>query len=267
MRHEDRNMESLASDLIALIALTAMEIVLGIDNIVFIAILSARLPRDQQKLGRRVGLLLAMLSRIALLLTLGYILRATSPIFTFSGLVGIPEGFFVSMKEINEISVRDMILFGGGLFLIAKSVHEIHVKLEGEEEHVHGRGRATLTSVVIQIGLLDIVFSFDSVITAVGMADHIYVMVIAVMIAVGIMIVFSEVVSRFVEENPTVKMLALSFLILIGVMLMAESMGTHFDKGYVYFAMAFALLVEFLNLRLRRKQPQATATSSQEAIA
>ncbi len=260
-------MESLASDLIALVALTAMEIVLGIDNIVFIAILSARLPQDRQKLGRRVGLLLAMVTRIGLLLTLAWILKATTPIFTFSGVAGIPEAYFVTMREVNEISVRDLILFGGGLFLIAKSVHEIHVKLEGEEESASRSGTASLPAVVIQIGLLDLVFSFDSVITAVGMAEHIYIMVIAVILAVLVMIAFSEIVSRFVEENPTVKMLALSFLILIGVMLTAESMGTHFDKGYVYFAMGFALLVEFLNLRLQHKRNSSAATAPRAAEA
>ncbi len=240
-----------SSDLIALLFLTAMEIVLGIDNIVFIAILTARLPQEQQKKARRIGLGLAMIMRVILLLAIKWVLGATEPIFAFSWFVDVPEGYFVASREVNEISVRDLILFGGGLFLIAKAVQEIHKKLEGEEEHQESKGTISFGSVLFQIAMLDIVFSFDSVITAVGMANQIWVMITAVIIAVGMMMVFAETVSKFVERHPTVKMLALSFLILIGVMLVAESIGTHFDKGYVYFAMAFALLVEGLNLRMK----------------
>ncbi len=254
-------MEALTADLIALVALTAMEIVLGIDNIVFIVVLASRLPEAQQSKARRFGLLAAMGSRILLLFTINWVLKATFALFTISDVTGIPAGFFVTLKEVNEISIRDLILLGGGLFLIAKSVHEIHQKIEGHEESRQGAQAASLTGVIIQIAVIDLVFSLDSVITAVGMANQIWVMIVAVMIAVGIMMIFADAVSRFVSKHPTVKMLALSFLILIGVMLVAESLGTHFDKGYVYFAMAFALLVEFLNLRLSHKRAKMAGSS------
>jgi len=239
--------------LIALTALTAMEIVLGIDNIVFIAILSGRLPQHQQALGRRLGLGAAMLTRILLLLTLTWILGLTKPLFILSGL-GIPEHWLAA--EVNEVSWRDIILFAGGLFLVGKSVHEIHEKLEGHESKGQVKKTAGFLGVLIQIALLDIIFSLDSVITAVGMAEDLWVMILAVMLAVGAMLVFAETVSMFVQRHPTLKMLALSFLILIGVMLIAEGIGTKVNKGYIYFAMAFALAVEFLNLRLRNhKRP------------
>ena len=222
---------------IALATLTALEIVLGIDNVVFISILAGKLPVEQQARARRIGLALAMLIRIALLLSLAWIIRLTAPLFTVLG---------------QEISGRDLILLLGGLFLLAKSTHEIHQKLEGEEGHVSTRTAASFWSVIVQILLLDIVFSLDSVITAVGMVSQIAVMVAAVVIAVGFMLVFSGPIGGFVERHPTVKMLALSFLLLIGVALIAEGFDQHIPKGYIYFAMAFSLGVEMLNLRLRR---------------
>lgn len=243
--------------LIALTALTAMEIVLGIDNIVFIAILVGRLPEHQRAKARTIGLSLAMGTRILLLLTLTWILGLTQPLFTFSGL-GIPEAWLA--HEVNEVSWRDLILLVGGLFLVGKSVHEIHEKLEGPHEDGHGsRKTVSFASILIQIAILDIIFSLDSVVTAVGMADELWIMVTAVVLAVGVMMVFAGTVSRFVERHPTLKMLALSFLILIGVMLIAEGIGTEVNKGYIYFAMAFALLVEALNLRMHSKSKPAAA--------
>ena len=239
--------------LIALIALTAMEIVLGIDNIVFIAILTGRLPAAQQPSARRLGLFMAMLMRILLLLTLSWILGLTKPLMLLSD-VGIPREWLT--EAMNEVSAKDVILLLGGLFLIWKSVHEIHVKVAGVDHERHVKEHVSFGGAIVQIALMDIIFSLDSVITAVGMvrADRkgIVVMVSAVILAVVVMMVFAGSVSRFVEKNPTLKMLALSFLLLIGVMLVAEGIGTHFDKGYIYFAMAFALGVEVLNLRTRR---------------
>jgi predicted tellurium resistance membrane protein TerC len=223
---------------IALLTLTALEIVLGIDNVVFISILAGKLPLEQQARARRVGLSLAMLIRIGLLLSLAWIIRLTAPLFSVFG---------------EEISGRDLILLIGGLFLLAKSTHEIHQKLEGEKGHISTRTAASFGSVIVQILLLDIVFSLDSVITAVGMVDEIAVMVAAVVIAVGFMLVFAGPISSFVERHPTVKMLALSFLLLIGFALVAEGFDQHIPKGYIYFAMAFSLGVEMLNLRLRRR--------------
>ncbi len=228
---------------IALLTLTALEIVLGIDNIIFISILAGKLPADQQARARTVGLGLAMLTRILLLFSLTWIMRLTAPLVTILG---------------KSISGRDMILIGGGLFLLAKSTHEIHNKLEGEGEGEvakEGKG-ASFTSVIIQILLLDIVFSLDSVITAVGMANQIIIMVLAVVIAVVVMMVSAGAISEFVHRHPTVKMLALSFLLLIGVNLIAEGLGQHIPKGYIYFAMAFSVFVEMLNLRVKsRKTP------------
>ena len=219
----------------ALLTLTALEIVLGIDNIIFISILAGRLPAADQKKARTLGLALAMLMRIALLMSIAWIMRLTAPLFTVFN---------------QEISGRDLILLLGGLFLIWKSTHEIHERLEGENDAQRsGRAAATLGSVLFQIALLDIVFSLDSVITAVGMADDVPVMVAAIVIAVGFMMFAAGPVSAFVERHPTVKMLALSFLLLIGVTLIAESFDRHIPKGYVYFAMAFSVFVEMLNLR------------------
>ena len=222
---------------LAFATLTALEIVLGIDNIVFISILADKLPPDQRAKARRVGLGLAMFIRIALLASLAWIIGLTAPLFTVAGV---------------EISGRDLVLLLGGLFLLAKSTHEIHGSLEGEEGHGSARVHASFTSVIIQILLLDIVFSLDSVITAVGMTNQLPVMIAAVVVAVGVMMFAAGPIGSFVSRHPTVKMLALSFLILIGVMLVAESFDQHIPKGYIYFAMAFALGVEMLNLRLRK---------------
>jgi len=222
---------------IALVTLTALEIVLGIDNVVFISILAGKLPADQQQKARTQGLGLAMLTRILLLLSLSWIIRLTAPLFTVLG---------------QEISGRDIVLFAGGLFLLAKSTQEIHQKLEGEEGRTSAGVKHSFRSVIVQILLLDIVFSLDSGITAVGMANRIEIMIAAVTIAVGVMMVFAGPISAFVERHPTVKMLALSFLLLIGVTLIAEGFDLHIPKGYVYFAMAFSVFVEMLNLRLRR---------------
>ncbi len=243
----------------ALVALTLMEIVLGIDNIVFIAIVTGRLPEDQQPSARRLGLAAAMIMRILLLLSITWILQLDEPLFLLTDF-GVPESWFEGAEhaaDINAISVKDLILFVGGLFLIANSVHEIHQQIEGEEDEHQLTSNMTFQKALFQIAVMDIIFSLDSVITAVGMAERVNVMIAAVVIAVGVMMVFAGPVSRFVENNPTLRMLALSFLILIGVMLIADGVGTHIDKGYVYFAMAFSIFVEFLNLRARSKKPRA----------
>ena len=238
--------------LIALVALTAMEIVLGIDNVVFIAVLAGKLPKEQQAKARTLGLAVAMLTRILLLCTLSWILSLEKPIFSLVDL-GIPARWLVEFEEVNHVSVRDLIMLVGGLFLIGKSVHEIHDKLEGHADARKTGSKASFGSVLAQIAVLDIVFSLDSVITAVGMAEKLWVMILAIVLAVGVMLVFAGTVSRFVERHPTLKMLALSFLILIGVMLVADGVGTHVNKGYIYFAMSFSLIVEALNLRMRSK--------------
>ncbi len=223
----------------ALLTLTVLEIVLGIDNIVFLSILAGRLPEKQQPRARTIGLAAAMIMRILLLLSITWVMRLTAPLFTVFG---------------QEISGRDLILILGGLFLLAKATHEIHNKLEGETEHAAGARRVTsFTSVIVQIMLLDIVFSLDSVITAIGMARDVSIMVIAVIAAVGFMMLFAGTISDFVNRHPTVKMLALSFLLLIGVALLADGFEQHIPKGYIYFAMAFSVFVEMLNLRIRAK--------------
>ena len=237
---------------IALTALTAMEIVLGIDNVVFIAILVGRLPESQRAKAGRIGLGLALVMRILLLLSLSWILQMNNPIFTLSGL-GIPIEF---SDEVNDVTIRDLVLLIGGLFLIGKSVFEIHENMEAHGADKQSGGQASFGSVLIQVALLDIVFSLDSVITAVGMADELWIMILAIVIAVGVMLVFAGTVSRFVEEHPTLKILALSFLILIGVMLVADGIGTAIPKGHIYFAMAFALGVEFVNLRIHHRRKQ-----------
>ena len=227
--------------LIALVTLTVLEIVLGIDNIIFISILAGKLPQEQQGRARQVGLALAMITRILLLLSLNWIARLTEPLFAVFHF---------------EISGRALILLGGGLFLLAKSTYEIHERLEGETAHASAKVKASFTSVITQIILLDIVFSLDSVITAVGMANQLWVMITAVIIAVLIMLWASSPISDFVNRHPTVKMLALSFLLLIGFSLMAEGLELHIPKAYIYFAMAFSVFVEMLNLRLRgRAEP------------
>ncbi len=225
-------------NLVALLTLTLLEIVLGIDNIVFISILTGKLPPEHRSRAWRIGLTLAMVMRIGLLFALSWVMTLTAPLF--------------AVLE-HEVSGRDLILLGGGLFLIAKATWEIHDKLEGHEGHGAPRATASFGSVLAQILLLDIVFSLDSVITAVGMARHIWVMITAVVISIGVMLMFAQAIGSFVERRPTVKMLALSFLILIGVLLVADGLGQHINKGYVYFAMAFSLVVEMLNLRLRSK--------------
>jgi len=225
------------SGLVALITLTSLEIVLGVDNIIFISILTSKLPVAKQAPARRMGLLGAMGMRILLLVSIVWIARLTAPFFYILG---------------RPISGRDLILVGGGLFLLAKATAEIHERLEGEEGHSSARVRPSFAAVVTQILLLDIVFSLDSVITAVGMADEITIMVTAVILAVGVMMFSAGPISSFVNRHPTVKVLALSFLLLIGVALVGEGLGMHIPKGYIYFAMGFSVLVELINLRVRR---------------
>ena len=230
---------------ISLITLTVLEIILGIDNIVFISILASKLPAEQQAKARQTGLMLALVTRILLLCGLAWMVKLTNPIFH------IPAFFF--LKEPHPVSGRDLILILGGLFLLWKSTHEIHDKLEGEEGHASSRVAPTFSSVIIQILLLDIVFSLDSVITAVGMAKYIGVMIAAVVIALGFMLVFAGRISDFINRHPSLKMLALSFLILIGCALVAEGFHKEIPKGYIYFAMAFSVGVEALNIRMRSK--------------
>jgi predicted tellurium resistance membrane protein TerC len=229
-----------ADGLIALVTLTLLEVVLGIDNVIFISILAGKLPANQQARARRIGLLAAMGMRILLLLSIAWIVRLTAPLFTLP-LVDRP------------ISGRDLILIIGGMFLLFKATREIHEKLEGEQGHVNARVAATMGAVITQIMLLDIVFSLDSVITAVGMADDLSIMVAAVVIAVGVMMFSAGPVSTFVDAHPTVKVLALSFLLLIGCSLVAEGFGVHIPKGYVYFALGFSVFVEMINLRAAKK--------------
>jgi len=224
---------------VALLTLTMLEIVLGIDNIVFISILSSRLPNSRQARARFLGLGLALFGRVALLLSLAWLMRLTTPLFHVLA---------------TPISGRDLILIGGGLFLLAKSTHEIHDKLEGAEEDRKTGNAATMGGVLIQIFLLDLVFSLDSVITAVGMAKRVGIMIAAIAIAIIIMMLSAGVVSDYIQRHPTVKMLALSFLLLIGVALIAEGLGLHIPRGYIYFSMAFSMFVEMLNLRIRRKR-------------
>jgi len=223
---------------IALLTLTSLEIVLGIDNIIFISILAGKLPENQQETGRQVGLLMAMVTRILLLFSIAWLTRLTAPLFSVLS---------------YEISGRDLILIIGGLFLLGKSTFEIHERLEGEEGHASEKVVATLGGVIVQIMLLDIVFSLDSVITAVGMVDEIAIMVTAVVISVGIMLFASGPISNFVNNRPTLKILALSFLLLIGFSLVADGLGIHIPKGYIYFAMGFSVFVEVINLQVRAK--------------
>jgi predicted tellurium resistance membrane protein TerC len=228
---------------VALATLTALEIVLGVDNIIFISILVGRLPPEKRDLARRLGLSLAMGSRILLLLSLAWIMRLTEPLFSVFG---------------KGISGRDLILIGGGLFLLWKSVHEIHNSLEGENDAGEGGAAAnaagvSFASVLVQIAVIDIVFSLDSVITAVGLADDVMVMVVAIVAAVAVMMFAAKPIGDFVDTHPTIKMLALAFLVLVGVTLIGEGFGTHVPKGYIYFAMAFSFAVEMINIRLRKR--------------
>ena len=222
---------------IAFLTLVALELVLGVDNVIFISILAGKLPADQQQRARQTGLAMAVISRILLLLSLSWIIGLTEPLFTLLAF---------------EISGRDIILILGGLFLLGKSTHEIHQTLEGVEGHASARVVPSFASVILQILLLDVVFSLDSVITAVGMVDHLEIMIAAVIIAAGVMIITARPISSFVDRHPTIKILALSFLLLIGFTLIVEGLHQHIPKGYIYFAMAFSVLVELLNLRLRK---------------
>ena len=234
---------------IALLTLTVLEIVLGIDNVIFISILAGKLPADRQGKARKLGLFLAMFIRIGLLASLAWIVNLTRPLLTVFG---------------QGVSGRDLILLGGGLFLIAKATHEIHERLEGEEGEAGARVAASFAGVIVQILLLDIVFSLDSVITAVGMANHLSIMIAAVVIALGVMMVSSGAIGDFVARHPTVKMLALSFLLLIGMSLVAEGFGQHISKGYIYFAMGFSVFVEMLNLRMKKKAGAAAPVHLRE---
>jgi predicted tellurium resistance membrane protein TerC len=226
---------------IAFATLTALELVLGIDNIIFISILVDKLPKARREVARRVGLFMAMFTRIGLLMVLAWIVGLVAPLFTVLG---------------QQISGRDLILILGGLFLIWKSTGEIHQSLEGEEEHAADVAKATFAAVIAQIMVVDLVFSLDSIITAVGMVDNLVVMVAAVVASVALMMLFAAPIGRFVSDHPTIKMLALAFLVVVGVVLVAEGFDHHVPKGYVYFAMAFSLAVEMLNIRLRKRSKQ-----------
>jgi predicted tellurium resistance membrane protein TerC len=223
---------------IAFITLTALELVLGIDNVIFISILVDRLPGNKRGFARRLGLFLAMFMRIGLLLALSWLIGLTAPVFSLMN---------------HGVSGRDMILIGGGLFLLWKSTGEIHQLLEGERQKAAMKVAASFSAIIIQIVLVDVIFSFDSIITAVGMVDQIAVMIAAVVGSVGLMMVFAAAIGRFVGEHPTIKMLALSFLVVVGVALIADGFGHHVPKGYIYFAMAFSVCVEMLNIRVRRR--------------
>lgn len=247
------------SSLLGLLTLTLMEIVLGIDNVIFLAIVAGTLPESRQRSARRIGLAAALGTRLLLLCTLTFLLGLTAPLFT------LPELPFLQDPEARGISWRDLILLAGGLFLVGKSVKEIHEKIEQARGHADGEEKppkkaVSFVMVIVQIAIIDIIFSLDSVITAVGMVDKddLWVMITAVVLAVLVMLVFAEPISRFVDKHPTIKLLALSFLILIGVLLLAEGLGQHVDKGYIYFAMGFAVVMELLNMRLRPK-PKAKA--------
>jgi predicted tellurium resistance membrane protein TerC len=229
---------------IALATLTALELVLGIDNVIFISILVDKLPHAQRERARRIGLFMAMFMRIGLLLVLSWIIGLVAPLFTVLG---------------QAISGRDLILIAGGLFLIWKSTGEIHQSLEGEEGHASSAVKATFAAVILQIMVVDIVFSLDSIITAVGMVDRIEVMIAAVVLSVGLMMVFAGSIGRFVSDHPTIKMLALSFLVVVGVTLIAEGFDHHVPKGYIYFAMAFSIAVEMLNIRMRKRAKKPAA--------
>lgn len=252
---------SLTTVLLGLLTLAAMEIVLGIDNIIFLAIIAGKLPVPQQPRARRIGLIAALGTRLLLLFTLSFLLGLTRPLFT------LPDLPLLHDLEAREVSWRDLILLGGGLFLIGKSVREMHEKLE--EARAEGTGQAApaikpagFAKTIVMIAVIDIVFSLDSVITAVGMVEQLWVMVVAMVIAMLVMLWFSGPISRFVDKHPTIKVLALAFLILIGVMLVAEGLGQHIDKGYIYFAMAFAVGIEMINMRLRKAHRAAASSST-----
>ena len=229
--------------LVSLFTLTLMEIILGIDNIIFISIVAGKLPENQQGRARTLGLMLTLVFRIALLLSINWIVQLTDPIALFASL---PEPF--------DLSWRDLILVAGGIFLMFKTIMEMHHKLEGQDDNQKNPEAKSFSSVIIQIALLDVVFSFDSILTAVGLADHVEIMIAAVVVSMGIMMVAAKPISDFINERPTMKMLALSFLLLIGFMLVAEGFGQHVDKGYIYFAMGFAFIVELLNNRIKKNE-------------
>ena len=233
---------------IAFATLTALELVLGIDNIIFISILVDKLPPEKRELARRIGLFMAMFMRIGLLLLLSVIVGLVAPLFTVFG---------------QDISGRDLILILGGLFLIWKSTGEIHQSLEGEEEHGNSAVANTMASVILQIMVIDLVFSLDSIITAVGMVDEVAIMIAAVIASVGLMMAFASGIGRFVSNHPSIKMLALTFLVVVGVVLMAEGLGHHIPKGYIYFAMAFSVIVEMLNIRFRKRAKQVVQLHQQ----
>jgi len=243
---------SLLAIIVGLLTLTAMEIILGVDNVIFLAIVTGKLPLEQQPLARRIGLGAALGTRILLLFTLSFVLGLTTPVFT------LPDLPLLHDLEAREVSWRDIILLAGGLFLIGKSVSEMHEKVEHAADQRGGGGgggppakAASFARAIVTIAVIDIVFSLDSVITAVGMVEHVWVMVVAMVAAMLVMLAFAGPISRFVDHHPTIKVLALAFLILIGVMLVAEGLGQHMDKGYIYFAMAFAVVIELVNMRLR----------------
>ncbi|HYG39348.1 MAG TPA: TerC family protein [Cytophagales bacterium] len=227
-----------AEGLISLFTLTALEIILGIDNVVFISIIAGKLPQDQQGKGRTLGLILALVARLGLLFSVSWIIGLKEPILTIQNFA---------------LSLRDLILMAGGLFLIAKSVTEVHAKLEGAEEHEKEVKATSLKSAIIQIIIIDLVFSFDSILTAVGLVNNLLIIVIAIVISLGVMLAFSKAISDFINKHPTMKLLALSFLIMIGFLLVVEGLHVEVPKGYIYFAMAFALVIEVLNMRLRKK--------------
>ncbi len=231
---------------ISMITLTFLEIVLGVDNIIFVSIVANKLPPNQRAKGRNLGLILAMIFRLLLLLVIGWIISLNEPFFNMPYIKD-------DLGNTIGISIKDVILFMGGLFLLYKSTMEIHSKLEGDVDHIKATDRSSFTAVILQITLVNIVFSFDSILTAIGLTKVVFIMMVAVILSIGVMMLFSEMVSKFINTHPTMQMLALSFLILIGVMLIAEGFHQHVSKGYIYFAIAFSLMVEILNIRLRKK--------------
>jgi predicted tellurium resistance membrane protein TerC len=255
-----------------LLTLTLMEVVLGIDNIVFLSILVGALPDEQKSRARAIGLGLALAARLGLLLGIRWVMSLETALFHWSSLGWIPDGW-VESHHVDAVTGKDLVLLGGGMFLIGKSVVEIHKKTMGgdEDEIAEKAKKASFAGVIAQIVVLDLVFSLDSVISAIGMARELWIMVVAMLVAVGFMAIFSGRVSRFIDENPTFKMLALSFLVMIGVLLLSEGAGTHMNKGYIYVAMVFALVVEILNMRARRrkdaKKKAALVLEHEEAVA
>lgn len=255
--------------IVSLLTLTLMEVVLGIDNIVFLSILVGALPEEKRRTARMIGLGLALVARLLLLLGIKWVMGLDTPIFHWSSIGFVPDGW-VEGHKVDAVTGKDLVLLGGGMFLIGKSVVEIHKKTMGGDEHeiAEKAKHASFAYVIAQIILLDVIFSLDSVISAIGMAKELWVMVVAMLVAVGFMAVFAGPVSRFIDRNPTFKMLALSFLVMIGVLLLAEGAGTHMNKGYIYAAMVFSIVVEMLNMRARRqKDAVKKAALDDEAVA